>query len=76
MSPLFGDRIDCVDKLTPQVDIVVTDVKLPDKGNLPHQVYVTTFSDYDDITFLIEQIQTKLLENYNKREMHLQKLEH
>ncbi|WP_348921071.1 helix-turn-helix domain-containing protein [Enterococcus rotai] len=76
VSPLFGDRIDCVDKLTPQVDIVVTDVKLPDKGNLPHQVYVTTFSDYDDITFLIEQIQTKLLENYNKREMHLQKLEH
>ncbi|GGD00570.1 helix-turn-helix domain-containing protein [Enterococcus wangshanyuanii] len=75
ISPFFGDRIECVELLTSQVDIVVTDVKLPNESNLSNQVYVATFSDYDDITFLIEQIQNKLLENYNKRKMHLHRLE-
>lgn len=75
ISPLFGDRIKCVDLLTPQVDIVVTDVKLTNEEHKAHQVYVTTFSDHDDISFLIEQIQNKVLEKYNKRKMHLQKLE-
>ncbi|WP_375179519.1 helix-turn-helix domain-containing protein [Enterococcus rotai] len=75
VSPLFGDRVKCVELLTPQVDIVVTDVKLPNEDNLLHQVYVTTFSDHDDIQYLIKQIQDKLLENYNRRKMYLQELE-
>jgi len=69
----FGDRIECVEILTSDVDIIVTDVHMPTQKNHAEQIYVATFSDLSDTSFLIEQIQNKLIEKYAQRKMHLQK---
>lgn len=70
----WGDRIECVETLSSQVDIVVTDVRLAQDENQTYQVYVSTFSDTADISFLIAQIQNRLLENYEQRQMQLPKV--
>ncbi|WP_139844059.1 hypothetical protein A5821_002037 [Enterococcus sp. 7F3_DIV0205] len=72
VSLFFGDRVRFVETLSPSVDLIITDIKVIDEKNQVEQVYVSTFSDLSDMSYLFEQIQKKLLEKYSQRKMYLQ----
>ncbi|MFD1900834.1 hypothetical protein GQR36_14045 [Enterococcus termitis] len=70
ISLLFGDRVICVENVSPDVDIIVTDISLAETTKNFEQIYVATFSDFADFSSLVEAVQLKLFEKYEQRVMY------